>query len=78
MSDKKLLIARILEQEATAHHQSILMLIKLLIEEARIRNDTAVAEEIYKNQGAIRELKQLLKVIRSHNVHHGYDGGYGE
>ena len=49
-----------------------------LIQDARERNDTAVDKDLYRNQGAVKELKQLLKSIKRHEIQRGFDGGYGD
>ncbi len=75
---KKELIAKIVPHEATECHQYIQRLLERLIQDARERNDTATGDELYRNQGAVKELKQLLKSIKSHEIQRGFDGGYGE
>jgi len=74
---KKELIEKITPHELTECHQYFQQLLNRLIQDARERNDTAIGEELYRNQGAVKELKQLLKSIKSHEIQRGYDGGYG-
>ena len=74
---KKELLTKILPHELTECHQYIRALLECLIQDARERNDTATGDELYRNQGAVKELKQLLKSIQRHEIQRGFDGGYG-
>ena len=74
---KKELIAKIVPHELTECHQYFLLLLERLLQDARARNDTATKEDVYRNQGAVKELKQLLKSIKRHEIKRGYDGGFG-
>lgn len=76
---KKQLIEKILPHEFTECHQYFQKLLKRLIQDARERNDTAIGvAEIHQNQGAVKELKQLLKSIQRHEIQRGFDGAYGD
>ena len=75
---KKELIAKIRPHELTECHQYFQKLLGRLIQDARERNDTAIDNELYRNQGAVKELKQLLKSITRHEIQRGFDGGYGD
>ena len=75
---KKELIAKIIRHELTECHQYVQKLITVLINDARRRNDTATGDDLYRNQGAVKELKQLLKSIQTHEIQRGLDGAYGE
>ena len=76
--NKKELAEKIVPHEMTECHQYFQKLLEVLIQDARERNDTAVNEELYRNQGAVKELKQLLKSITRHEIQRGFDGGYGD
>ncbi|MCK4794863.1 MAG: hypothetical protein KAV87_64635 [Desulfobacteraceae bacterium] len=78
IGSKRELAAKIQSHELTECHQLMQQLIRKCIESARVRNDTADGFEIYRNQGAVKELKHLLKSICSHEVRRGFDGGFGE
>lgn len=76
---KKQLIEKIMPHELTECHRYFQQLLELLIQDARERNDTAIGvAEIHQNQGAVKELKQLLKSIKRHEIQRGFDGGYGD
>ena len=75
---KRELAAKIIPHELTECHQFIQQLIRARIDAARIRNDTADGFEFYRNQGAVKELKILLKSICAHEIQRGFDGGYGD
>lgn len=73
------IIYKLLEFEPTPCFQLFRQLLEALIGEARIRNDTAIKEDVLKNQGAIGEMKQLLKVLQAtHRDKNVKDGAYGE
>ena len=76
--NKKELVAKIVPHELTECHQYFQLLLEVLIQDARERNDTAVDKDLYRNQGAVKELRQLLKSIKSHTIQRGFDGGYGD
>ena len=75
---KKELLTKLATHELTECHQYFQLLFEVLIQEARERNDTAVKEDLYRNQGAVKELKQLLKSTKRHEIKRGFDGGYGD
>lgn len=77
MTSKEIL-GKLKEFEATPCFRLFQVLVEALIDEARERNDNAPEMEFYKNQGAIRELKQLLKFVRVRDVKRTYDGAYGD
>lgn len=72
------IVMRLLEFEATPCFQLTVELLDALIQEARVRNDTAVSEDVLRNQGAIAELKQMKKRLQSQPVRRGLDGAYAE
>jgi len=74
----KEVVGKLREFEPTPCYRLFKLLCDTLIEEARARNDIAIDNEIYKNQGAIAELKSILKSVRSRQAHTTYDGGYSE
>ena len=75
---KRELAARITPHESTECHQLIQQLLQRCIEHARVRNDTADGFDLYRNQGAVKELKYVLKCICAHEIQRGFDGGFGE
>lgn len=75
---KKELAAKIKPHELTECHQLVQQLIRIRMQDARVRNDTAEGNEFYRNQGAVKELKVLLKSICSHEIRRGLDGAYGD
>ena len=75
---KRELIAKIVPHELTECHTYFQLLLELLLQDARERNDTAMNEDLYRNQGAVKELKHILKSIKRHEIQRGFDGGYGD
>ena len=71
-------MAKIIPHEMTECHQYMQKLIEAQLHDARVRNDTARGNDLYRNQGAVRELRHLLKNIRPHEIQRGLDGGYGD
>jgi hypothetical protein len=76
--NSKEVIGKLREFEATPCYRLFKLLCDTLIEEARLRNDTAIDNDIYKNQGAIAELKTMSKLMSARQMHATYDGGYSE
>ena len=64
MSRSKTYYNTIKEYERTPMWFALDALLKALLQEARIRQDNAEEKDIYRNQGAIKELKTMLKNIR--------------
>lgn len=54
----------------------LIALTTALILEARRRNDTAEDNDIYRNQGAIKELKALRKQLKPKGDRYQYDEAY--
>ena len=72
---------RQLAKELRAYNQSqpyrlINKLLVASIETLRHRNDTAPADEVTQNQGAIKELKSLLKDLKMKDEVQQHDGAF--
>ena len=74
----KTIAGKLLEYEATPCYIMVRQLVQAMIEEARMRNYAAIEPEFYKNQGAISELKQVLKLLQTQQIRRGLDGAYSE
>jgi len=74
----KIIAAKIKEFENTPCYRGMLQLFETSLQEARVRNDVAVDPEFYRNQGAIQELRRLIKLTGPREIQKGYDGAYGE
>lgn len=61
------------ESEVT---RALISLLETRIKDLRIDNDDAVGAEVQKNQGAIGELKEILKKLRRKPVTLQGDGAY--
>lgn len=51
-------------------------LLKALLDEARHRQDAAEEKDVYRNQGAIKELKNMIKNIQLSGEEYGYTESY--
>ena len=67
-TSKAKLIEMILENRDSDLVRLFISLIETLIEEYRLRNDTARPEEIALNQGALMQLKSMRDVFTKHPV----------
>jgi len=65
---KHKLIDRIHENQEVEIVRVFISLLELLIDENRERNDTASAEEVATNQGAIKQLRYLHDIFNKHPV----------
>ena len=74
----KEVVGKLREFEATPCYRLIKLLCETLTDEARLRNDTAIDNELYKNQGAIAELKAMVRSLQPRTPQKTYDGGYAE
>jgi hypothetical protein len=78
MDSKKQLLNEVREYAPSDAHTKMARLLHACIRELRIKNDTAASEDILRNQGAIAELKLILKGINLHQKYKEYSGGFDE
>ena len=55
---------------------SFIKLFNILLNEARLRQDTAEGNDLIKNQGAIKELKSIIKNLEATGERYQYTEGY--
>ena len=77
MSIKKKMIGDLILQKDTDCFRKFYRLFQQMLNESRIRNDSALLEEVPKIQGEIRLLNSLLKSLDpSPNTREHFDGGF--
>lgn len=80
IQDQQVIMKKILDDRHSACFKYFYQLFQLLLNDARILNDTASGDEMLKTQGEIRRLNHLLKNLNpttlKERIH--YDGGFGE
>jgi len=65
------------EYGATEVGKLLVLLFHACINELREKNDSAEMNDVLKNQGAIREMKLLLKDLNPREEQQQYDGAFG-
>ena len=55
---------------------SFIKLCRILLSEARLRQDTAEGDELIKNQGSIKELKSIIKNLEATGERYQYTESY--
>ncbi|NIV16125.1 MAG: hypothetical protein GWN62_34170 [Aliifodinibius sp.] len=78
MDDKKELFKDIQEYISSEPYLKFVKLLHTCIHDLRIKNDTAEAEDTLRNQGAISELKRILRGISRYEKYKEYTGGFDE
>jgi hypothetical protein len=77
MSIKKKMIEDLVLQKDTDCFRKFYRLLQQMRYESRVRNDSAIPEEVLKIQGEIRLLNNLLKSLDpSPSTRKHYDGGF--
>ena len=67
-TNKSKLVTAIQENRDSELARVFISLMDILIEENRLKNDTARPEEVPMNQGAIQQLKTLRDIFSKHPV----------
>jgi hypothetical protein len=78
MNNKKQLMEELRAYAPSDPHTKVVRLLHACISDLRIKNDTATSEDILRNQGAISELKLILKGINIHQKYQEFSGGFDE
>jgi hypothetical protein len=73
---RKELSAKAMEYAATDAGRVFRLLLETWITDLRKKNDTAELKDFPKNQGAIKEMKLMLKAITPHQQIKEFDGSY--
>jgi hypothetical protein len=73
---KKELAGKVMEYASTEAGRTFRLLLETWIKDLRHKNDTASIEDFPKNQGAIKEMKLMLKAITPHQQIREFDGSY--
>ncbi len=78
MKTKRELMAEVYKYAHSDPHTSFVLLLHACIKELRLKNDTATPEDCLKHQGAISELKSILKGVTVFEKYEEYSGGFDE
>jgi hypothetical protein len=78
MEDRRQLLKDVKEYANSDPHTKFVKLLYACIHDLRIKNDTATSEEFLKNQGAISELKLIIRGISIFQKYKEYTGGFDE
>jgi hypothetical protein len=73
---RKEIAAKTLEYANTDGGRMFKLLLEIWIRDLRKKNDTAELKDFPKNQGAIKEMKLMLKAITPHQQIREFDGSY--
>ena len=73
---KKELAFKVKDYAATDAGRMFRLLLETWIRDLRLKNDTAEIADFQKNQGAIKEMKLMLKAITPHQQIKEFDGSY--
>lgn len=76
--DLRVLAAEIKQYSQTEQIRLMRRFFLARIDYLREKSDTVTAEDLPKHQGAIAELKELLKVTKFNNQLKEFDGAFGE
>lgn len=78
MDTKKELMNEVRQYAPSDLHTKVVRLLYACINELRIRNDTAASEDVLRNQGAVSELKSILKGINIREKYQEFTGGFND
>jgi hypothetical protein len=76
--DKARYLTELEEFRNTASAKAFLNLFEACVDDLRKKNDNASTREVLRNQGAIRELNRLIKVLLPKRKLGEYDGAFNE
>jgi hypothetical protein len=76
--NKRDLIKEVKEYAYTDPGMKFVMLLRMCIGDLRRKNDTAHPDDVLRNQGAISELKSIIKDLKAKEKLREYSGGYDE
>jgi hypothetical protein len=76
--NKRDLIKEVKEYAHTDPGMKFVMLLRMCIDDLRRKNDTAHPDDVLRNQGAIGELKSIIKDLKAKEKLREYSGGYDE